>query len=74
VARGEICPVALNSEGTHPLFTRFANLPQIVRRASVGDQNANKNAASQKTATKLFKDFLYFYGMVVRSIAAPLGM
>jgi hypothetical protein len=65
--------MVFNSRLMHPLFTRLANLRQIVRRASVGAQDANKTPHSQKTVTKLFKDFLYFSGMVVRSIAAFLG-
>ena len=73
VACREIGPIAFNSRLMHPLFTRLANLRQIVRRASVGDQDANKKAHSQKTVTKLLKDFLYFSGMVVRSIAALTG-
>jgi hypothetical protein len=51
--------MVFNSRLMHPLFTRLANLRQIVRRASAGDQDANKKAAFPKNCYQAFSKIFF---------------
>jgi len=53
--------MVFNSRLMHPLFTRLANLPQIVRRASVGAHDANKNAAFPKNCYQAFSKIFFTF-------------
>src|SRR5437762_1016744 len=80
VARREIGPVVFSSRLMHPLFTRLANLAQNPPDANCSSRQRRRNRMqigaphSQKTVTKLLKDFLYFSGLVMRSVGALLGI
>jgi hypothetical protein len=51
--------MVFNSRLMHPLFTRLANLRQIVRRASVEAHDANKNAAFPKKLLPSFSKIFF---------------
>jgi hypothetical protein len=51
--------MVFNSRLMHPLFTRLANLRQIVRRASAHD--ANKNAAFPKNCYQAFSKIFFTF-------------
>jgi hypothetical protein len=53
--------MVFNSRLMHPLFTRLANLRQIVRRASAGAQDANKNAGFPKNCYQAFSKIFFTF-------------
>jgi hypothetical protein len=53
--------MVFNSRLMHPLFTRLANLRQIVRRASAGDQDANSSAAFPKNCYQAFSKIFFTF-------------